>query len=158
MKFIHEDDKEIREWVKDNLYSAVTLTYYEDRFTRFDGEYITKKGNKRYVEVKNRHFNHNKYYTTDINKDKYLEMIDTKCDLIICFDDGVLAYSPNDLINNLEKYTSYKRKDQVDAINNKWENKEEKMACLTINENRFHPYTDFITSPTRKIIPSKYNN
>lgn len=156
--FIHESDVEIREWVSENLLKTVnSLQFYDERFSVFDGEYISKKGKKRFIEIKNRHFNHNHYKTTDINKDKYLEMTSTSCDLIICFDDGVLYYTPKQLIKNLYKFTEYPRKDQYDALNNKWGIIKEKMACLNINEEFFFPYFCFNSSPTRKIIPSKYS-
>lgn len=155
-KYIHEDDTEIRNWVKENvLRKATSVKFYEERYTDFDCEYITETGNKRYLEIKNRHFNHDKYLTTDISLHKYSQMEDRNdVGLCICFDDGVLFYNSKDIKKNFSHIGHHVAPDE---FNYSWDKKDKIFACFNIDETKFFPYSTFSSTPTRKIIPSKYN-
>lgn len=154
--FIHEDDTQLRNWVKENvLTKAVDVKFYEDRYTPFDLEYTTKTGKKRYMEIKNRHFSHDKYTTTDISLHKF-SLLDERddVDLCVCFDDGILFYNSKDIKKNFSHIGHHVA---ADEYNYTWSVKDKKFACFDIDETKFFPYDIFSSSPTREIIPSKFN-
>lgn len=157
-KFIHESDKEIREWVKENiLISASSVEFYEERFTIMDGEFFTKNHQFRQIEIKNRHCLHTRYDTTFIEMDKYQYIKDKgNCVLCILFDDGVLYYTPEDIKKNKVGMDYHRCPDQKNPETNKWVRVYKECMNFKIDESRFFPYSNFKTIPTRERKPSEY--
>ena len=161
MIMTHEDDTLIREWVKENvLAKASDIKFTEDRFEHYDVEY-TLNGKIRKLEIKNRHFNHNKYLTTDIELDKWDYMTGNSVQLCVVFDDGVLFYTSKDVAKNYYiGITRHTAPDQYNPSKNNDMKMVSKIFCaLEIDESKFYPYDEYFTSkPSREIIPSIYND
>jgi len=65
---------------------GIDLNTYEDIYHRTD-MWFEWNGSKRDVEVKRRRFQSNKYPTTIINEDKFVELCKKNACLVIMFDD-----------------------------------------------------------------------
>lgn len=65
---------------------GIQLNIYKDTFHRTD-MWFEWNGKTRDVEVKKRRFNSDKYPTTIINEDKFLELLKNRACLVVMFDD-----------------------------------------------------------------------
>ena len=156
-KFQYQKDDKYREWVINNLLVTARSIYPTmGRFTTFDIMYLPKpkydkNGNdlnnkEHFLEVKARNFNHDKYETTFIEKDKYDAItaatvnIHVPTELIVLFEDGFLFYDHNDMLTELAKYSKKFCPDQYDAYADKWCMVEKEVAELKINKRNFHKY------------------
>lgn len=155
--FIHESDLDVREWVRNNiLVKAENIDFYNERFSVFDGEY-EMGGKKYFLEIKNRHFNHDKYTSTIIEKFKWSNMSGTTACLCVLFDDGVLFYTPGDLRENLIAQHEELVCPNNRASDNSWSMKKKECVKFLINESRFFSYEKFDCPPGREIKASEYN-
>lgn len=143
----YENDNQYRDFVINTILTAVTsIDIFKGRYDRFDLKYLPKNGNKeRFMEIKHRNFNHNKYSDTIIELDKYQAITaSTKyvadTDLLILFEDGYIVYTPNRLnkcyLGEEIKYCP----DQYDGENDKWCEKNKVVVKIKIEEKYFQPY------------------
>lgn len=158
--FIHEDDTQIRIWVSGNvLTKAEEIVMTKDRYEKYDIEYMIN-GKKIKLEIKNRHFNHNKYVSSDIELDKWIFLTGNSAQLCVLYDDGLLFYNSKEVKETKYKVVWRLAPDQYDPENNNsfklvWK----QFVQLRILDNKFYPYDEYFTSkPPREIIPSKYND
>lgn len=158
-KYKYQKDTDSRKWVVDNLLVNARQIFCPDsRYDSFDIYYWPKeeldergydKNNKsRWIEIKTRNFNHNKYPTTIIEKDKYDKMtgstfiVDIPVELIVLFEDGFVYYNAKDVKNMTKNVSKKKCPDQYDGDANKWCDKTKEVVEIEITENKFHPYNE----------------
>ncbi len=160
-EFIHEDDTAIRNWVSGNvLQKADEIIFTPDRFDKYDIEY-TFKGKKIKLEIKNRHFNHDKYVSSDIELDKWTFLTGNNAELCVVYDDGFLFYNAKEVIDTKYNVVWRLAPDQNQPkINNEWVRVWKQFVQLKILDNKFFTYDDkrIHSKPTREIIPSPYND
>lgn len=155
--YTYESDTTTRDWVIENILPKARAIYpTQGRFTTFDiiylpQERLDKNGNdinnrERAIEIKNRHFNHDKFTTTYIERDKYEAMtasthyVRLEAELVVKFEDGILYYNAKDLEDNFMGYEQRKAPDQHDAYNDKWSTPVKEFASIRINDKKFFTY------------------
>lgn len=156
-KYKYQADKDDREWVKENLLNNARVVFLPpSRFDTFDIYYLPKQkldkngndiNNKmRFLEIKTRNFEHDKYDTTFVELDKFEAITSTTVnsriptELIVLFEDGYLYYSPENVIKLKDKISKKYCPDQYDAYGDKWCNKMKDVVELKITDEIFHTY------------------
>lgn len=146
-KFSYDDDANVRDFVINAILTGVTsVDTFKGRFDRFDLKYLPKNAEKeRFMELKRRHFDHDKYPTTFIEKDKYdaitgCTAILADVDLLVLFDDGWICYTPSRLKEAFNTITVKPAPDQWQAHEDKWCVKEKEFAEIFIKEGWFKKY------------------